>query len=122
MKNLGILLSELEFDFDIIGLSETWNSTNSKSCTPKSINGYHPYEFISGTSQNSACVVYVKDNINFIRRNDLSLSFKEGNHEFETLFIEIINSKTPNVIIGTIYRHPQRERHQIISRLLKQNI
>ena len=47
--------------------------------------------------------MYIKDNINYISRQDLEI-FKEK--ELESTFIEILNPKGKNIVVGCLYRHP----------------
>ena len=51
--------------------------------------------------------LYVSENINFKRRNDLDLGLLEG---LENCWIEIERVKQKNVVIGCIYRHPSQNR------------
>ncbi|XP_057295756.1 uncharacterized protein LOC130624171 [Hydractinia symbiolongicarpus] len=51
--------------------------------------------------------MYVKKDINYIKREDLSINCNENGCEFETLFIEIYNKNLKNMIIGVVYRHPK---------------
>ena len=51
-------------------------------------------------------LLYINKNINFKLRNDLKIyEYKE----LESVFIEIINRKGKNTIVGCIYRHPCME-------------
>ena len=47
--------------------------------------------------------IYVADNLNLKLRNDLNIYESK---ELESVFIEIVNAKKANVIVGVIYRHP----------------
>lgn len=98
------LLSILKFEFDIIGLSETWDSTYNK-LNEYTINGYHPFESKSGTSQNSGVGFFIKDNIDYTRRNDLSFSTSGKKCNFECLFLEI-KLQSEHILAGVVYRHP----------------
>ena len=48
-----------------------------------------------------------KKNLCAIPRKDLDIQHKDNNSEYESFWIEIINSKSPNTIIGVTYRHPK---------------
>ena len=48
-------------------------------------------------------MIYVKNYVNFKPRNDLTIYKSE---ELESFFIEIINPKETNSVVGVIYRHP----------------
>ena len=51
-------------------------------------------------------VIYVTDDLNFKLRNDLNIYESK---ELESVFIEIVNAKKANDIVGVIYRHPSME-------------
>ena len=51
---------------------------------------------------------YIRENINYIDRNDLDTYFKNKKHEFGAKWIEVINKKGKNFIIVSIYRHPSK--------------
>lgn len=55
---LQSLTSSMGFKFDVIGLSETWQTT--KDNTTHELPGYYPFDFISGITQNSGCGLYKK--------------------------------------------------------------
>jgi len=103
--------------FDIVAFSETWQST-TKPSSSKDLHGYHPYEQIEGTSQNSGCGLYIRENLNFKVRHDLSLSFTSNTEEFQILYIEIIN-KSGNIIVGVTYRHPRGALNEFLNHTKK---
>ena len=51
-------------------------------------------------------MLYIKQNINYKVRKDLNL-YKSK--ELESVFIEIIDKKGKNTIVGSIYRHPSMQ-------------
>jgi hypothetical protein len=69
-------------------------------CNGKQIPGYI---FLGVNSKTSAggVGIYISENINFTRRNDLDLALTEG---VENCWIEIQRTKQKNVVIGCIYR------------------
>ena len=99
--SLSNMLSELYYSFSVIGLSETKLIYNKDTLQNTEIPGY---KFISQPTISSAGGVgfYVKQNLKFTRRSELSLS----NENFESLWIEIDNQSHKNFICGIIYRHP----------------
>ncbi len=97
---LKFLLISTKFDPDVILLCETF--LNNKNETLYQLNGY---QFISKPRVNKACggvAMYVKNELNFKIRNDLS-PHVEGT--FEAILIETIN-EDKKYIIGEIYRPP----------------
>ena len=64
--NLYGLLSQLSITFDIVSLTEVWNSHDKNDkFHPISIEGYHKYNGLPGTSLQSGCGFYIKDHIKF---------------------------------------------------------
>ena len=54
-------------------------------------------------SANGGALLYIKDTINYKLRPDLNV---EKEKELESIFIEILQKTSKNIIIGCIYRHP----------------
>ena len=95
------LLSSLDYPFKIIGLSETWISTHKDLIINPSIPGFkvlsQPTKFNAG-----GVGFYIAENLNFEIRTDLSVSSDQE----ESLWIEIQNKNSKNIVCGVIYRHP----------------
>ena len=51
----------------------------------------------------------VKNSISYIQRKEFNTTHKSKFSEFETNWIEVINSKNQNIIIGVVYRHPRQK-------------
>ena len=66
------------------------------------------YEFISKASKPNVGAVglYIKDNIQFIKRSDLEINL-DG---IDTCFIELPRVKQKHIIVGCIHRHPRSDR------------
>jgi len=92
-------IDTLDYRFDIIGLSETWQPLNERSQSD-SLQGYHDFIVKSESTQNSRCGFYIKDTLSFKVREDLSFSFFSTEEEFQMLPSE-------NIIACVIYRHPK---------------
>ena len=109
IEELKILLELLEFKFDIIAISES--KLNDQPITDITINGYHkPYIKLTEANKGGT-LLYVKKELNFKPREDLEI-YKSK--ELESSFIEIINSKETNDIVGVIYRHPNMDTQNFI--------
>ena len=65
------------------------------------------YIFYSQCSNTSGCGVglYVKENLDHIMRYDLSIV----EDEFETIWVEIKNAKSDNILCVCTYRHPNTD-------------
>ena len=120
-EKLEHLLADLDFYFDVIACTETWNPDDKKHFfIPGILDGYHKYEGITGSSMKGGCGFYVKDTMCYIPRPDLDTKQKDGlKYEFEAKWIEIINKKGPNIIIGVNYRHPMKNDTKYIEYLQK---
>ena len=61
------------------------------------------YEYTPTESSKGGTLLYIDENLRNRSRSDLTLyKFKE----IESSFIEIIESKKKNTIVGCIYKHP----------------
>ena len=102
IDNLECLLHDLDFDFDIIPLSETWNPENKKQLfSPNIMENCHPYKGTTGTTSKSGTGLFIHKDLNPLPRTDLEFKVFKEDEEFESCWIEIAN-----VLIGFIYRHP----------------
>ncbi len=101
IDELKTLLKMLDHDFDIIAISE---SKLKKDPTVKiDISGFKPPIITKTEAEKGGTMIYVANGLSFKRRKDLEIYQSK---ELESTFIEIINQKTSNDIIGVIYRHP----------------
>ena len=101
IEELKILLELLEFEFDIIGISETKLLKDEQPVTDISLSNYTlvhtPTEATKGGT-----LLYISNRINFKPRQDLQI-YKSK--QFESTVIEIINEKSKNIIVGCVYKH-----------------
>ena len=97
--SVELLLSSLQnFQFTIIGISETWLHSNSPPLF--NIDNYHMYRSDRARGKGGGVALYIHTNTKIKLRPDLHI------HNTEDLFIEILNDKTKNKIVGVIYRPP----------------
>ena len=99
--NFKSFVSELNFSFKIICLSETW-LVDSKNAPNFNLTNYQMIHLNrnNGRIGGGVCI-YIHESIAFKERKDLSIS----NNESEVLSIEIINT-TKNVVLSSVYRPP----------------
>ena len=100
--NLSEFLSNLNTTFSIIGLSETWldESTENLYAIPG-------YTFLSSSRQHKrggGVGFFIKSNYHFKVRSDLQSSNAKL---YESIFAEIIQPRSKNIIIGCIYKPPE---------------
>ena len=106
IEELRIALKLIDIKFDFICITE---SKIKKNYQPKSKIDIENYQTPVGTpteANKGGVLIYVKNGIDFKPREDLNI-YKPK--ELESYFIEAINQKGINFIIGSIYRHPCME-------------
>ena len=112
------LLHDMDYTFDIIALTETWNPSKSKEkFSPKRIEGYLEYHGVEGSSLKGGCGFYIKDTYTPIPRKDLEIKITERDCETENCWIELVNEAGPNVLVGVFYRHPSRKNEIFLEKL-----
>jgi hypothetical protein len=105
------MLSDINFPFSIISLSETWLHI-SESSYSFDLPGY---QFISQPSSKRAGGVgfFIKNDIYFHIRDDLNSCTPEK----EILWIEIENQLNKNILCGIVYRHPNSNLENFLNQL-----
>ena len=99
--DLSALLSILpNFNFQIIGVTETWLHSDSPPIF--NLDNYDMIRTDRALGRGGGVAIYVSNQFNFRRRPDLHV---EG---AEDIFIEIDSDTEKNVIIGVIYRPPNK--------------
>ena len=94
-------LSSLKNNFDVFGVSETWNSFENPIKTNVEVPCYSYFPQQSH-SQNGGVALYIKTNLTSIVRPDL----ERDSHDFESVWVEIENKNGKNFIVCCVYRHP----------------
>ena len=97
------MLTRLDFDFDVIGISEHKIKKGQNPSNNIDIQGYEEFEFESSTTACGGTGFFINKKHDYIVRDDLKLN-SPGN--FEAMFIEIILPDRKNLVVGCIYRHP----------------
>jgi len=105
IEEFKIILKMLNFKFDFICLSETKIQDNSEPKVDINIPGYQKPIGTTTIANKGGVLIYAKNGINYFPRNDLTNSLYSPK-ELESFFIEVIDEKNKNSIIGIIYRHP----------------
>ena len=119
-EKVEMLLSDLENQFDIITLTETWHNDNNPSFTAGIPPGYQKYESTSGSTKKGGCGLYIENTIPYILRNDLNIRRKSQGSEFETCWIEFIHP-TNNIILHVIHHHP-KQKDKLFLKYLKERL
>ena len=102
-EELKIMLQLLNFSFDILTITESKIEKNIDPIIDITLDGYHKPIGTPTEATKGGVLIYVSNKLNFKPRNDLNIYESK---KIESMFIEVVNPKTTNTIIGTIYRHP----------------
>ena len=92
-------------NFDKIGVTETRITKQVSLLNNLNLNNYF-YEFAPTETTAGGTLLYIANHLSYKCRNDLNIYKK---NESESTFIEIINPKKLNFIVGVIYRHPSMD-------------
>ena len=101
IDQLHTLLSEININSDLIGITESWLEKDTRT-TNIDIKGY-TFEHTPTETSCGGSLLYIKDTLKYICRKDLQI-YKAA--ELESTFIELLSSSGKNTIVGCIYRHP----------------
>ena len=91
--------------FDIIAMTETRIKENVSITNNLSIKKYS-IEFTLTESSAGSTLLYIANHLSYKPRQDLNICKK---NELESTFIEIMNPKKSNIIVGVIYKHPSMD-------------
>ena len=66
----------------------------------------HSFEFTPTETSAGGTLLYIANHLSYKCHNDLNIYKK---NELESTFIEIVNLRKSNIIVGVIYRHPSMD-------------
>ena len=101
-EEFEILLNSTKIDFDVIAVTESRILKDKIGINNLKLQNYN-MEFCPTSSNAGGTVLYINEKHSYKPRADLSV-YKE--RELESTFIEIVNPKRSNIIVGCLYRHP----------------
>ena len=105
IDDLKLILSLLNYKFDIIGISEHKIFKDTLPSNNIKIPGYNEFIFVPTETSHGGTGFFIKIiYIDFISRKDLQINCPSN---LETIFIEVQFPKRKNIIVGCVYRHPQ---------------
>ena len=116
IEELRVVLQLLNVPFDIICLTESKIRVERQLKVDININGYQTPVGVPTEASKGGVLVYVKNGLTFCQRDDLNM-YKPK--ELESTFIEILDSRGKNTIVGSIYRHPCMDQNLFIDDFLK---
>ena len=103
IEDLRTSLKILGTSFNFICITETKIRKNNDPKSDITIEGYQAPVGMPTEAQKGGVVIYIQDGIDWKPREDLNMHKPK---ELESYFIETIEKKGKNSIIGAIYRHP----------------
>ena len=98
------ILDELDFHFDIIGVSETKITNANVGLSVPNIPGYD-IEFVPTPLASGGVALFIDDKHNY------RILDKTSNEAFQTLWVEISFVKKKNIICGVLYRQHNTPDH-----------
>ena len=117
-EELQNLLQSTNSQFDVIAITETRIMKNTSVTQNIELSNYS-FEHTPTESSAGGTLLYIANHLSYKTRSDLNIYKK---FELESTFIEIINPKKSNIIVGAIFRHPKMdvtEFNNILNNLLK---
>ena len=114
MDFLHEFLPSTSSDFDVIAITETSQRNNDFLKINVAIKGYNNY-FTSSFSEKGSVAICTKDKLNSFERTDL----RQQNVDFVSIWIEIKNKNSKNIICGCLYRHPCHDLSEFLQYLEK---
>ena len=103
LTGLSEYLSAINFNFSVVGISETWLSESTADCY--TLLGYRHEKAYRDKQRGGGVSLFVKNSINYHIRQDLT----SVSSIMESIFIEVPRDATTlgkDVLIGVIYRPP----------------
>ena len=107
-KNFGdleYLLKCTKKSFDITAVSETRISKKTSLTWNVNLKNYS-FESTSTESSEGGTLLYISNHLSYKQGFDLNILKK---NQVESTFIEIINTKKTNIVVGCIYKHPHMD-------------
>ena len=102
IDDLNTLLSLTNINFDFIGITETKIKRNQIPLSSIEITNYNIEQCDTESSKGGA-LLYIHNKHSYKKRNDLKI-YKPK--ELESVFVEILNPGSKNIVVGCIYKHP----------------
>ena len=116
IEEFCMALQLLDFTFDVICISESKIRKDIEPIVDISLPGYQTSMSMPTEATKGGVLMYIRTGLNFKPRNDLQIYKPKL---LESIFIEIINERDTNDIVGVIYRHPSMSESDFIDNELK---
>ena len=108
LKNLETFISNSEFNFSVIAVSETWTPKGKSKVKPRKLEDYQNYHGNRWSSIKNDCGFCVKEGTMFKPHKDLDIAYHNTDNTFQSTWIKMLNEKKNNIIIGVYYRHSKK--------------
>ena len=108
-------LQSTNINVDVIAITEARVPKNV-SVTQNIVLNNHSFEQTPTESSAGGTLLYIAIRLSYKIRNDLKIYKK---FELESTFIEIINPRKSNIIVGVIYKHPKMDVNDFNNNFLK---
>ena len=96
-------ITELNFEFSVISLTETWCLDDPRNASLFKLNNYTSiHQARTGKRNGGGTCLFIHNSLTFKKRSDLCVN----NNDVEALSIEIENKNSKNIIVNVIYRQP----------------
>ena len=111
-KSVGDIFLNCDNFPDILAITET--KLNGELYAPN-LEGYHPFEGVESSTDAGGVGIYVSNNFDFCKREDLSLNVAGCEDFWVSIYQNSNKHESPqansakNLVIGTIYRHPGKK-------------
>ena len=109
-----LLLQCLHYSFDVIAFSESKLMKDSIPLVSIDWPNYS-YEHTPTEATKGGTLIYISNNIDYKPRPDLNIYVSK---QIESTFVELINPKSKNVIIGCIYKHHNVSEKEFVEHLI----
>ena len=100
-KNLdslqGEILDELDFHFDLLGVTETKITNLNEHCAIPNIPGYNP-ELVSTPLSAGGAGLFIDQSLDYLVLEETSMP------DFQALWVEVCFVKQKNLVCGIVYR------------------
>ena len=100
MDNFREFLGSLNGNFSVIVLTESWCDEIANENSLLSLDNYYSVHQTTDNKKGGDICIYIHKQLDFKLRNDIDIF----NNEIETCSVEIINSKSRNVVVTGVYR------------------
>ena len=109
-ENIHQFITSSNTNFDVINITETSQKVDEYFKQNISIDGFNSYFTPSNTAKGGTGI-YVKSSYNSFERSDLNVI----HDDYESSWVEIMNSRSKNIVCACIYRHPRANMDEFLT-------